>query len=51
MDTFTIKDLRERTDELVRDAEAGRLCISAATSCLYGISEAAMLARSPHAWG
>ncbi|NOX75109.1 MAG: type II toxin-antitoxin system prevent-host-death family antitoxin [Gammaproteobacteria bacterium] len=25
MDTFTIRDLRERTGELVRDAEAGQL--------------------------
>lgn len=27
MDTFTIRDLRERTGELVRDAEAGKLSI------------------------
>lgn len=27
MDTFTIRDLRERTGELVRDAEAGRLSL------------------------
>jgi prevent-host-death family protein len=27
MDTFTIRDLRERTGELVRDAEAGRLAV------------------------
>lgn len=27
MDTFTIRDLRERTGELIRDAEAGRLSI------------------------
>lgn len=27
MDTFTIRDLRERTGELIRDAEAGKLSI------------------------
>ena len=27
MDTFTIRDLRERTGELVRDAEAGELSV------------------------
>jgi len=27
MDTFTIRDLRERTGELVRDAEAGQLSV------------------------
>ncbi len=27
MDSFTIRDLRERTGELVRDAEAGRLSV------------------------
>jgi len=27
MDTFTIRDLRERTGDLVRDAEAGKLSI------------------------
>jgi len=27
METFTIRDLRERTGELVRDAEAGKLSI------------------------
>lgn len=27
MDTFTVRDLRERTGELIRDAEAGKLSI------------------------
>lgn len=27
MDTFTVSDLRERTGELIRDAEAGKLSI------------------------
>lgn len=27
MDTFTVRDLRERTGELIRDAEAGRLSV------------------------
>ena len=27
MDTFTIRDLRERTGELIRDAEAGELSV------------------------
>lgn len=27
MDTFTIRDLRERTGELVRDAESGKLSV------------------------
>jgi len=27
MDTFTIRDLRERTGELIRDAEVGQLAI------------------------
>ncbi|MDQ6708903.1 MAG: type II toxin-antitoxin system Phd/YefM family antitoxin [Acidobacteriota bacterium] len=27
MDTFTVRDLRERTGELVRDAEAGKLSV------------------------
>jgi prevent-host-death family protein len=27
MDVFTIRDLRERTGELIRDAEEGKLCI------------------------
>lgn len=27
MDTFTIRDLRERTGDLVRDAEAGKLSL------------------------
>ena len=27
MDTFTVRDLRERTGELIRDAESGRLSI------------------------
>ncbi len=27
METFTIRDLRERTEELVRDAEAGKLSV------------------------
>ncbi len=27
MDTFTIRDLRERTGELVRDAESGKLSL------------------------
>jgi len=27
MQTFTIRDLRDRTSELVRDAEAGKLSI------------------------
>ncbi len=27
MDTFTIRDLRERTGELVRDAESGQLSV------------------------
>ena len=27
MDAFTIRDLRERTGELIRDAEAGKLSI------------------------
>jgi len=27
MDSFTIRDLRERTGDLVRDAEAGRLSV------------------------
>ncbi|MFV2057254.1 MAG: type II toxin-antitoxin system prevent-host-death family antitoxin [Thiohalomonadales bacterium] len=27
MDTFTVRDLRERTGELIRDAEAGELSV------------------------
>ena len=27
MDTFTVRDLRERTGELIRDAESGRLSV------------------------
>lgn len=27
MDTFTVRDLRERTGELIRDAEAGKLSV------------------------
>jgi prevent-host-death family protein len=27
MDTFTVRDLRERTGELIRDAEAGQLAV------------------------
>lgn len=27
MDTFTVRDLRERTGELIRDAEAGELAV------------------------
>lgn len=27
MDTFTVRDLRERTGELIRDAEAGKLSL------------------------
>ena len=27
MDTFTVRDLRERTGDLIRDAEAGRLSV------------------------
>ena len=27
MDTFTVRDLRERTGELIRDAECGRLSV------------------------
>ena len=27
MDTFTVRDLRERTGELIRDAESGQLSV------------------------
>ncbi|MGZ8219374.1 type II toxin-antitoxin system Phd/YefM family antitoxin [Methylomagnum sp.] len=27
MDTFTVRDLRERTGQLIRDAEAGELAV------------------------